>query len=135
MPRPSSSSPSTPASAPASCQGRHLVCELYGARRLNDVDHLTEVLRRTARACGATVLEAHLHPFEENEGVTGVLLLAESHISIHTWPEHSYAAVDLFMCGDCDPRDGLSVLEETLAPDTMQHATFERGRPWSGRDS
>lgn len=124
-----SSSVSPPTSAPESCRGRHLICELYGASRLTDVEYVTEVLSRVARTCGATILETRLHPFEENDGVTGVILLAESHVTIHTWPEHSYAAVDLFLCGDCDPADGVPVLEEAFAPDTVQKAIFERGRP------
>jgi len=118
---------STP--APPTCQGRHLICELYGASRLNDVEHVAEALRGAARACGATILETRLHPFKENGGVTGVVLLAESHVTIHTWPEHDYAAVDLFMCGDCDPADGVPALEEAFAPDIVQQATFERGQP------
>ena len=128
-----SSRPSEAAStaAPSTCRGHHLICELYGASRLDDEDHVADALRRTARACGATVLDSRLHPFEENGGVTGVVLLAESHITIHTWPEHDYAAVDLFLCGDCDPADGIPVLEEAFAPTTVQQATFERGRPTS----
>ena len=125
-----SRSPDTASTAaPPTCRGRHLICELYGASRLDDVDHVADALRRAARACGATVLESRLHPFDENDGVTGVVLLAESHVTIHTWPEHDYAAVDLFMCGDCDPADGIPALEEAFAPDTVQKATFERGRP------
>jgi S-adenosylmethionine decarboxylase len=91
------------------------------------VEHVTDVLTRTARACGATILETRLHPFDENAGVTGVILLAESHITIHTWPEHGYAAVDLFLCGDCDPADGVPVLDEGFAPGTVQQTTIERG--------
>jgi S-adenosylmethionine decarboxylase len=106
-----------------------LICELYGASRLDDVDHVADALRQAARACGATVLETRLHPFDENDGVTGVVLLAESHVTIHTWPEHDYAAVDLFMCGDCDPADGLPALKEAFEPATVQQATFDRGRP------
>lgn len=115
--------------APESSEGRHLICELYDASNLTDIDYIADALERTAEACGATVLETHLHPFEENGGVTGVVLLAESHITIHTWPEHSYAAVDLFLCGDCTPEDGIPVLEDAFAPETVQHATFDRGRP------
>jgi len=115
--------------APESCYGRHLICELYGASRLADVEHVTHALEQAAEVCGATLLETHLHPFEENGGVTGVILLAESHITIHTWPEHDYAAVDIFLCGDCAPEDGVPVLKEAFAPDTVQQATFERGRP------
>lgn len=123
----SGSPSSSAASAPESCRGQHLICELYGASGLGDVEHVTDVLTRTARACGATILETRLHPFDENAGVTGVILLAESHITIHTWPEHGYAAVDLFLCGDCDPADGVPVLDEGFAPGTVQQTTIERG--------
>jgi S-adenosylmethionine decarboxylase len=114
---------------PPSCRGRHLICELYGAQRLHDREHVGRTLRRAAEACGATVLETRLHPFDDHGGITGVVLLAESHVTIHTWPEHAYAAVDLFMCGDCDPADGVPVLEDAFKPDTTQRATFDRGRP------
>ncbi len=121
--------PASSTTAPSTCQGQHLICELYGARHLADVEHVTEALKRAARRCGATILEARLHPFDENGGVTGVLLLAESHITIHTWPEHGYAAVDLFMCGTCDPADGLPALRDAFAPNTVQQEILERGRP------
>jgi S-adenosylmethionine decarboxylase len=125
---PSSSSTST-AQAPASCRGRHLICELYGADRLDEVEHVTRALEQAARSCGATVLDTRLHPFEEHGGVTGVVLLAESHVTIHTWPEHDYAAVDVFLCGDCAPEEAIPILEDAFLPDTVQQATFERGRP------
>lgn len=122
---------SSTAKAPASCQGRHLICELYGADRLDDVDHVTQALEQAARTCGATILDTRLHPFEENGGVTGVVLLAESHVTIHTWPEHDYAAVDVFLCGDCSPEDAVPILREAFSPETVQQAIFERGRPSS----
>lgn len=128
MPRPASSTDSPITVAPESCRGRHLICELYGATHLDDVEHVTEVLHRAAHRCDATILDTRLHPFDENNGVTGVVLLAESHITIHTWPEHQYAAVDIFMCGECDPKNGIPVLKEAFSPDTVQQATFERGR-------
>ena len=65
-----------------------------------------------APAAGARVLGARFHPFGPGQGVTGVLLLAESHISIHTWPEHGYAAVDVFMCGDAQPMVAASLIRE-----------------------
>lgn len=129
MPESARSRPSRPATAPDSCQGKHLICELYGASRLNDVDHITKTLEAAARACGATILDTRLHPFDENDGVTGVVLLAESHITIHTWPEHAYAAIDIFLCGDCDPSASLAVLKEAFAPTTMEDCILERGRP------
>jgi S-adenosylmethionine decarboxylase len=116
---------STP--APPTTRGLHLIGELYGAEGLADVDHVAASLEAAAEACGATILDTRLHPFEEHGGVTGVVLLAESHITIHTWPEHAYAAVDVFLCGDCDPSDSLPILEEAFRPDRITTQTIERG--------
>lgn len=84
--------------------GRHGLLDLYGcdAALLADCAFLENTLRRAAQTCGATILFSHFHPFGEGAGVTGVLLLAESHISIHTWPETGFAAVDMFLCGRMD---------------------------------
>lgn len=60
------------------------------------------LLRQAAKAGGACVLSCHMHRFGADGGVTGVALLAQSHITVHTWPERNYAAFDVFMCGDCD---------------------------------
>ncbi|KAG8466834.1 hypothetical protein KFE25_008213 [Diacronema lutheri] len=80
--------------------GTHLVLEIWGvdARALDDRRALEHALRDASRAAGLTVLEAAFHRFEP-QGVTGVLVLSESHISVHTWPELGYAAIDLFSCG------------------------------------
>ena len=64
---------------------------------------------------GATLLHIHLHHFEPNGGVSGVAVLAESHISIHTWPERGYAAIDVFMCGKAKPENCVPVLQEAFA--------------------
>jgi S-adenosylmethionine decarboxylase len=109
------------------CEGTHLICELYGAQSLTDAEHIAEAVRAAAEACGATVLTVQMHPFQENGGVAGVALLAESHITIHTWPEHAYAAVDVFMCGTCDPHDSLPVLEAAFQPSDLQHRALSRG--------
>jgi len=121
----SASMASTP--APPTTRGLHLIGELYGAEGLSDVDHVAASLEAAAEACGATILDTRLHPFDEHGGVTGVVLLAESHITIHTWPEHAYAAVDVFLCGDCDPADSLPILKEAFTPDRMTTQTIERG--------
>jgi S-adenosylmethionine decarboxylase len=73
------------------------------------------------------VLQARFHTFSPQGGVTGVLLLAESHISIHTWPERGFAAIDLFMCADCDPRDGLPALQQFFQPGRMDVQEMRRG--------
>lgn len=79
--------------------GQHLIADLYGCSHLADAAVVERALRAGAEAGGATVLHVHVHGFGEGQGVTGVALLAESHISIHTWPEYGFAAVDLFLCG------------------------------------
>lgn len=127
MPASSPSPSPPPAPPPATCRGVHLICELYGARRLTDVPGIEAALTAAAEACGATVLAARLHPFQENGGVTGVVLLAESHITIHTWPEHHYAAVDVFMCGTCSPTDSLPVLRDAFQPDRVEVQRLVRG--------
>ena len=83
--------------------GTHLLVDLWGATNLCDPDHIDRALREAAEAAGATILHGHFHHFSPNGGVSGVLVLAESHISIHTWPERDFAAIDIFMCGACDP--------------------------------
>ncbi len=81
----------------------HLLVDLWGATNLCDPDHIDRALREAAEAAGATILHGHFHHFSPNGGVSGVLVLAESHISIHTWPERDFASIDIFMCGACDP--------------------------------
>ena len=97
-------------------RGRHLLVDLHGvaAGRLSDPAAIEALLREAARAAGSTPVGAHFHAFGPGLGVTGVLLLQESHISIHTWPEHGFAAVDVFMCGSAQPERAVEVIEATL---------------------
>ncbi|HZC57891.1 MAG TPA: adenosylmethionine decarboxylase [Xanthobacteraceae bacterium] len=96
------------------CAGVHLIIDLHGARRLNDIEHIEATLRRCVEAASATLLHIHLHHFHPS-GVSGVAVLAESHISIHTWPEAGYAALDVFMCGSADPDKCVPVLREAFS--------------------
>lgn len=107
--------------------GTHLLIELWGASNLGDAGFIEKTLVRSAEAAGATVLHSYLHPFGPEMGVSGVVVLAESHISIHTWPERDYAAVDIFMCGSCDPYDAVAVLKEAFDPSHVQLAEQKRG--------
>lgn len=79
--------------------GQHALLDIQDADRLDEPVFLEQVLRAAADAAGAHVIGAHFHHFGTAQGVTGVLLLAESHISVHTWPERELAAFDVFMCG------------------------------------
>ena len=96
------------------CAGVHLIIDLHGAKRLNDIDHIEATLRRCVEAASATLLHIHLHHFQPS-GVSCVAVLAESHISIHTWPEAGYAALDVFMCGSADPDKCVPVLREAFS--------------------
>jgi len=96
--------------------GKHLLLDLDGAdvAGLLDASGIEALLREAALLAGATVIHGHFHHFGTGMGVTGVLLLRESHISIHTWPEHAYAAVDIFMCGDAQPEIAARHIEAGL---------------------
>ena len=108
--------------------GTHLLIDLWGASRLDDPDHIDAALREAALAAGATILHSHFHHFTPNGGVSGVIVLAESHISIHTWPERGFAAIDIFMCGACDPRLALPVLDRAFTPGSVTLDEQRRGR-------
>jgi S-adenosylmethionine decarboxylase len=94
--------------------GTHLIIDLFGARRLDDLKHIERTLKRCVEVAGATLLHIHLHHFTPNGGVSGVAVLSESHISIHSWPEADYAALDVFMCGDAKPHLAIPVLKEAF---------------------
>jgi len=104
-----------------------LLVDLWGASRLDDPDHIDQALREGAIAAGATILHGHFHHFTPNGGVSGVLVLAESHISIHTWPERDYAAIDIFMCGACDPHDAIAAIKAAFRPERIELAEHRRG--------
>jgi S-adenosylmethionine decarboxylase len=107
--------------------GDHLLVELWDASRLSDPAYIQNALESAARAAGATVLYSYFHPFGEGMGVSGVSILAESHISIHTWPERAYAAIDVFMCGSCDPQKTVPVLEAAFTPGRVEAHQVRRG--------
>jgi len=103
--------------------GVHLILDLFGATRLADVELVEKTLRGCVIAAGATLLHVHLHRFEPGGGITGVAVLAESHLSIHTWPEAEYAALDIFMCGQARPERCLEPILDAFKP---QRAVMEQ---------
>ena len=109
--------------------GIHLLIDLYGIRpeRLNDCALLADCLSESADACGLTPLSSpQLHAFEGG-GVTGVILLSESHIALHTYPEHGFIAIDLFSCGPGDPERALAVFRDRLTPASETVTRASRG--------
>ena len=107
--------------------GTHLLLDLWGASNLMDPELIDRALRDAAEAANATILHSHFHHFGPDGGVSGVVVLAESHISIHTWPERDFAAVDIFMCGACDPYRSLPALKEVFRPKSILLAEQRRG--------
>ncbi len=109
--------------------GTHLLADLYGvdAVKLTETGMIEDLLRQGALAAGAQILHSHFHAFGAGQGVTGVVLLAESHISIHTWPEFGFAAADIFMCGKGQPERALDLIRLALQPTSCALQTITRG--------
>jgi S-adenosylmethionine decarboxylase len=115
--------------------GTHLIIDLVRAERLDDLEHIEHTLKRCVDAAGATLLHIHLHRFTPNGGVSGVAVLAESHISILRWPEYGYAALDVFLCGDANPNATIVVMKEAFSPGKVVVKTQLRGKElqrWNG---
>lgn len=108
--------------------GRHFIVDFWGAKYLENVNVLEKALTDAASVAGAVLLHIHLHKFTEGGGVTGVALLAESHISVHTWPERSYAAFDVFMCGNAKPEAAVALLEGVFEPTKTEVNEILRGK-------
>ena len=109
--------------------GRHIVCELSGCdpEKLSDVGGIHIMMIEAAKAARATVMESAFHRFEP-QGVSGTVILAESHLSIHTWPEKGYAAMDFYTCGDhTDPWLACEFAADTLLAKSMLTTEFKRG--------
>jgi S-adenosylmethionine decarboxylase len=104
-----------------------LLVDLYGCEAdLDDADFLLDALRAAADAVGSKVVDEVVHRFSP-VGVTVILILAETHISIHTWPEHGYAAVDVFVCGEGkDPNKAWDSLRRALKPESLEMKRLTR---------
>jgi S-adenosylmethionine decarboxylase len=107
---------------------------MYQVAHLNDAALIRRSLRRAVVESGVHLIRLQMHKFGNGRGVTGVALLAESHISIHTWPERRYAALDIFMCGrHSDPQKALDSLRTSLQPGRVRIRRFERSAHPSSR--
>ena len=109
--------------------GKHLLLELNDCdpKLLNDIVFIREIMLAAANESGATVLGESFHQFSP-QGVSGVILIAESHLSVHTWPEHGYAGADIFTCGTrVKPEKAAEVIIEKLKPRTHSVILIDRG--------
>jgi S-adenosylmethionine decarboxylase len=107
--------------------GTHALVDFFDAQYLTDVATLRTALLTAAQRAGANVLTDHFHEFPERSGVTGVVLLEESHISIHTWPNDRFAAIDIFMCGEMSVDVAIDYLVTVLKPHKHVVKRVERG--------
>lgn len=109
--------------------GKHLIIDLWGcpANTLSNPTEIENVLRLACEDAGATVLFSNMHHFGGEYGVTGVVALSESHCSIHTWPEDGYASIDVYMCGNCDPRNSLDRIKTFFTPHEVYLKLIIRG--------
>jgi S-adenosylmethionine decarboxylase len=108
--------------------GAHLLIDLYGANRLNDLVLIENTLRKCVDAAGATLVHLHLQPFDANGATSAVAILAESHIALHCWPDQQYAAIDIFMCNPARPERCIEILLDAFAPRRVAIEELLRGR-------
>lgn len=110
-----------------SCAGTHLIIDLWGAKNLDNINLIEAAFREAVVKAGATLLHTHFHHFTPNGGVSGVAVLAESHITIHSWPEKGYAALDIFMCGDALPYKTIQIFKKAFSPEHIMVNEQMRG--------
>jgi len=108
--------------------GTHLLIDIWGASKLDDLKLMEDTFKECVKQCKATLLHIHMHHFTPNGGISGVAVLAESHISVHTWPERDYAAFDVFMCGDAEPLKAVDVIKAAFGPEHVRVDEQLRGR-------
>ena len=116
--------------------GRHVLLELYDCDpgHINDVRHVERVMVRAARATGATIVDTIFHTFNPH-GVSGVVVITESHLSIHTWPEFGFASVDIYTCGTTvDPWKAYAVLKRGFKAKRLTKVEIKRGLLRGARD-
>ncbi len=107
--------------------GIHLIIELWEASNLSSLPKIKKALEECVEACRATLLKIDLHKFSPHGGISGIGIIKESHISIHSWPEYKYAGVDIFVCGNVDPYKAIPVLKKRFKPGKIQIMEIKRG--------
>lgn len=108
--------------------GIHLIAEFWGGKSIENPKEIEEILVTAAKKGNNIPLETAIHKFKP-QGITGVVLLAESHIALHLWPEYKYLAVDIFTCGDkATPHKSLEYLKEVFQPEKVEVKEVIRGK-------
>lgn len=112
----------------------HILSEYHGCPPavLDDLEAIRALMHRAAQAAECRIVQMAFHRFAP-QGVSGVVVIEESHISIHTWPEYGYATADFFTCGDCRPEAADRVVAEALGAERVETMNITRGLPLGGR--
>ncbi|MDG2365794.1 MAG: adenosylmethionine decarboxylase [Methylococcaceae bacterium] len=110
--------------------GKHLLIECKGRQAFLKEKELRTLMEEAAVVAGATVLSHHFHSFGEGCGLTGVLVLSHSHMSVHQWPEKGYAAFDVFMCGDAQPELSAKYIAESFSDSIVEVRSLDRCLPF-----
>lgn len=108
--------------------GRHVISELWGCDfdTLNDMDKIEQIFADAALRSGAEIREVAFHKFAP-QGVSGVVIISESHLTIHSFPEHGYASIDVYTCGEMDPNIAADYIAEALGAQTRENIELPRG--------
>jgi S-adenosylmethionine decarboxylase len=108
--------------------GRHVISELWGCdfEKLNDLEQIEQIFADAALKSGAEIREVAFHKFAP-QGVSGVVIISESHLTIHSFPEHGYASIDVYTCGDMDPNIAADYIAEALGAQTRENIEIPRG--------
>jgi len=107
--------------------GRHMIFDVFGSPYCSDQHYVEAAMKSAVTAVGATILYSHFHDFGVGCGFTGVLILSESHASVHTWPEVDLMTFDIYMCGKCDPHPAMMQLIENLQARDFKITLLKRG--------
>ena len=109
-------------------KSQHLLVELFDCNTdaLENQSLLTELLEAAATAANVTIVKSVFHQYSP-QGITGIVIIEESHLSIHTWPEYAYASVDFYTCGDCHPEKALSIIKKGLNSQRTETMIIDRG--------
>jgi S-adenosylmethionine decarboxylase len=106
--------------------GKHLLIDFFDCDNHGSMEEISKIMVESCKATGATVLFDHLHPFPGG-GVSGAVILAESHCTCHSWPEVGFVALDIFVCGTCDPYKAIPILRDHFKPKIEKITLVKRG--------
>ncbi len=107
--------------------GRHMIFDVFGSPYCNNQNHVEQVMKQAIVSVGATILYSHFHDFGDGGGFTGVLVLSESHASVHPWPEVNLMTFDIYMCGICDPHQAMMTIIDNVKAQDVKITTLKRG--------